>query len=121
MATCSHCGVETALYKGGAPICVKCSNLWEAKREPPLNTDQIRTALVSQIAEATARVSDANNKFSEAIGKFPGGLPHGDGMQQINSASNELSLARKKMMTAHQRLNDFVERGIVPDDLKRSG
>jgi hypothetical protein len=25
------------------------------------------------------------------------------------------------MMKAHTRLNEFVERGIVPEDLKRSG
>jgi hypothetical protein len=30
-------------------------------------------------------------------------------------------LARKEMMTAHKRLSDFVDRGIVPEDLKRSG
>ena len=28
---------------------------------------------------------------------------------------------RKEMAIAHHRLNDFLARGIVPDDLKRSG
>jgi len=42
-------------------------------------------------------------------------------VRRIKDASNELTLARKEMMTAHKRLNDFIERGIVPDDLERSG
>jgi hypothetical protein len=30
-----------------------------------------------------------------------------------------LTLARTEVVGAHNRLNDFLERGIVPDDLKR--
>jgi len=121
MATCSRCGVETQLHFGGAPLCIKCSDLWEAKRKPPQNTDQIRTGLVSQIVDATARVSAANQKFNELIGQFPSGEPHPDGVQRIKNASNELTIARKEMMTAHKRLSEFIERGIIPDDLKKSG
>jgi len=87
-------------------------------RKPP-NSDQIRTALVSSIVQATRKVSEANQEFSEILDKFPSGLPHPDGVQRIKTASNKLSLARKEMMTAHKRLNDFIERGIVPEDLKR--
>jgi hypothetical protein len=121
MATCSHCGVETELYDGGVPLCVKCSTSREVKRKPPLQADQIRTALVNQIVQATARVSAANQKFSDVIGHYPSGLPQPDGVQRIKSASNELTVARKEMMKAHKRLNDFIEDGIVPEDLKRSG
>jgi hypothetical protein len=31
-----------------------------------------------------------------------------------------MDVARTEMMKAHARLNDFIERGIVPEDLKRS-
>jgi hypothetical protein len=31
----------------------------------------------------------------------------------------ELDSARTEMMKAHTRLNDFTERGIVPEDLKQ--
>ena len=79
MAACSRCGVETELYDRGVSLCVKCADLWEAKRKPPAS-EQIRRTLVDQIAEATARVSEANRKFSEAIDRFPSGLPHPDGV-----------------------------------------
>ena len=120
MAACSRCGVETEFYDGGVPICVKCSDLWEAKRKPP-TSDQIRRALVDQIAEATARVSEANRKFSQTMDRFSGGLPHPDGVQRIQNASNELTVARKEMMTAHKRLTEYLECGIVPEDLRRTG
>ena len=54
------------------------------------------------------------------MGQFPGGLPYADSAQRIHSASRELSVARKEMMNAHTRLNEFIEQGIVPEDLKRS-
>jgi hypothetical protein len=53
--------------------------------------------------------------------QFPSGLPYPDGVQRIKNASNKLNLARKAMATAHNRLNDYLSRGIVPEDLKRSG
>ena len=48
----------------------------------------------------------------------PSGLPHPDGVQRIKNASDELSIARKEMTRAYARLTDYVERGIVPEDLK---
>lgn len=117
-AQCAHCKAETELFDNGVPICLKCSDTRGIKRKPP-NTDQIRTALIGRVAEATARVSEANRKFSETIGQFPSGLPHPDGVQRIRNTSNELTLARKELMTAHKRLSDFVDSGIVPEDLKR--
>ena len=120
MAECARCKAYTQLFENGVPICPKCTEERGPKRKPP-NADQIRTALVNCIAQATARVSEANHKFSEAMGQFPSGLPHPDGVQRIKNASNELALARKEMMTAHKRFNDYVYRGIVSEDLKRSG
>jgi len=120
MAACAHCGAETELYENGVPICLKCADERQPKPKPP-NSDQIRTALVTRLAQATATVSEANQEFSDAIQKFPSGLPHPDGIQRIKNASNKLDIARKAMMTAHKRLNDFMDRGIVPEDLKKSG
>ena len=121
MAECAYCRYETELYDSGVPVCIKCSTAREFKRKLPLNTDQIRTTLVGSIAQATARVSEANHKFNVGTGQFPSGLPHPEGVQRIKNASDELTLARKEMMTAHKRLNDFMDRGIVPEELKRSG
>ena len=44
--------------------------------------------------------------------------PHPDGVHRIKNASNKLTAARKEMGTAHNRLDDFLSRGVVPDDLK---
>ena len=50
----------------------------------------------------------------------PSGLPHSDGFQRMKNVSLQLSMARNEMNTAHHRLNEFLERGIIPDDLKQS-
>jgi hypothetical protein len=118
MAVCSRCGANTELHVSGLPVCLECSNPGE--RKPP-TSDQIRTMLVTSIAKTTANVSKANQEFRDAISKFPGGLPHPDGSQRIKNASNKLNLARNELMTAHKRLTDFMDRGIVPEDLKRNG
>jgi hypothetical protein len=118
MARCAYCRTaETDLYDSGVPICLACSEQREGKRKA-LSTGQIKTALINRIAETTAQVSAANQTFNEVIGQAPSGLPHPDGVQRIKNASTELSQARAQMMQAHKRLNDYVEHGIVPEDLK---
>jgi hypothetical protein len=104
VAQCTYCNGETEIYAGGdVPICVECSDALEARRKP------------------TARAKAASEAFSSIMSQFPSGLPYVDGVQRIHSASRELSVARKEMMNAQSRLNDFIERGIVPEDLKRRG
>jgi len=53
-------------------------------------------------------------------GEIPSYVPQPDGTQSIHNASRALKMARDEMMTAHNRLSAFLERGIVPEDLKRS-
>ena len=122
MAQCAYCKAETEMYVGGdVPICVECSDAREAKPQPPVPSQDIRVNLLQDLLGATARSSDANREFDEAIGQFPSGLPHPDGVQRIKNASNKLFVSRKEMGTAHNRLNDYLSRGIVPEDLKLSG
>lgn len=121
MANCIHCGSETGLYSNGAPICFKCAGLAEIRRRPQVASKEIRSLLHEQLLEASKRNSEAIRQFDEVMGQFPSGLPHPDGVQRIKNASNALSTARKEMTAAHTRLNDFLSRGIVPDDLKKSG
>jgi hypothetical protein len=110
------------MYLGGdVPICVECSDTQGRKRKPPGTEQEIRTTLLEDLVEATRRSHEASGEFEAVTGRFPSGLPHPDGAQQIKNASNELSIARKQMMRAHNRLNDYLGRGIVPEDLKRSG
>jgi hypothetical protein len=119
MAQCSQCGAETEVHFAGNATCEKCMD--KGTGDKSSNVDQIRRALVDRIAQATAGVSEANRKFNDAIDQFPSGLSNPNGVQRIKNASNGLTVARKEMMTAHRRLNEFIKRGIVPEDLKRSG
>jgi hypothetical protein len=81
----------------------------------------IRIILFRDLAEATARTESARETFTVMTDSIPSGLPHPDGAQSIHNASRALRVARMEMLKAHTRLNDFLNRGIVPEDLKRSG
>jgi hypothetical protein len=118
MAQCVYCKAETELFDNGTPICIECSEARDTKRKPPATESEIRTPLKDGLVKATARANEACESFNAVMGQFPSGLPHPDGTQRIHNASRELSTARKEMMTAHNRLNDYLGRGIVPEDLK---
>jgi hypothetical protein len=119
MAECAYCKTETFLYYGGVPVCVKCAEAHEAKRKPPSSDRHVRTTLFQEFVEATARVNAASEAFIAVMGDVPSGLPHSDGTQRIDNASRELSEARKEVMRAHTRLNDFLGQGIIPEELKQ--
>ena len=104
MQLCARCGAETELNDNGVPICLSCS---------------VRERLTQEVLEATAKKADAFRKF-EAVMHSPSGLPHPDGVRRIKNASNELSVARKEMARAYERLGDYLDRGIVPEDLKKA-
>jgi hypothetical protein len=113
MARCAHCQAETELYHGPRPICVRCADL------PPGKLME-RARLFNDVREATALAEFSANAFAAITGDIPSRLPHPDGMQRIRNASNEMKLAREAMIKAHNRLIDYLERGFVPEDLKRS-
>jgi len=121
MAKCSYCQAETELYDGGTPICITCSEKRATKRKSPSPAQDIHSVLYQDVVAATARVNAATEEFSFTMGNIPSGLPHSDGKQHIRNASNRLTDARKDMMRAYSRFNDFLNHGIVPEDLKRSG
>lgn len=113
MAACTYCQSKTELYESDVPICAKCA-------ETSLENRKIRTILFRDLAEATARVETAREAFTVITDNIPSGLPHPDGTQSIHHASRALSVARAEMLKTHTRLNDFLNRGIVPDDLKQN-
>ena len=123
MAACAYCGAETELYENGVPICLKCSDERDSKvsKKPPASSATIQNILVNEIVEATARSNKASHDFLEVMGQIPTGFPHPDGSQRIHNASRVLSMARKDLMRAHARLDEFLKTGIVPEDLKRTG
>jgi hypothetical protein len=109
------------MYVKEIPICLNCSEQREERRKLPGREQQIRTVLVAGLVEATARTSAASQTFNMVMSQFPSGLPHPDGSQQVQNASAALAAARKELMRAHNRLNDYLGRGIVPEDLKQTG
>jgi hypothetical protein len=122
MARCIYCAAATEMYVSQVPTCLNCcSERPKEKRKPPAREQQIRAVLVDCLVEATARTSAASQAFNMVMGQFPSGLPHPDGSQQVQKASAALAAARKELMRAHNRLNDYLGRGIVPDDLKQTG
>jgi hypothetical protein len=112
MAECAYCKTETQLYVGNVPVCLRCADEPHEKRD-------LKAALLKDLAEATERADEASDAFLAITTEVPSGIPHPDGTQNIHNASHKLTAAREAMMKAHTRLNDYVERGIVPEDLKR--
>jgi len=114
MARCTYCGTETELHESNTPICVRCADLTPERRA-------VRAKLFHEWSEVVKRADSANDAFRQVMTAIPSGLPHSDGMQRVKNVSRQLSEARDHMMTAHERLTDFLERGIIPRDLKSSG
>ena len=117
MAQCAYCRAGTFLYLSGVPICIKCAATHEAKPSDEL----VRRLLTKQRIVATVRTNADLREFNDVMGQLPSGLPHPDGTQHIQNASRKLIAARKEMGRADNRLNDFDNRGIIPEDLKRIG
>ena len=122
MAECAYCKAETQLYDRDVPICTHCAEARDGTpRKPPTAEQRIRSRLLQEVLEATARTSEASREFDAVMGQFPSGLPHPNGAQRVQSASQNLTVARKALMKAHNRLNAYHDHGIVPEDLKRIG
>ena len=111
MALCVYCRKETELYDSGTPICVACSNA-------PAPQSSIASKLQREAAAATARADAANAAFHALMREIPSGMPQPDGSQRLQNASRELTVARQAMMEATLKLNDFLNHGTIPEDLK---
>ena len=120
MAECAYCKTETQLYVGNVPVCLKCADDREPKPQKEDNATA-HAALARCLMEATLQAESAAIEFKAITSDVPSFIPPPDGAQRIHNASLALQSARNEMMKAHHRLNDFLETGIVPEDLKRSG
>jgi hypothetical protein len=114
MALCSFCEAETQLFVNGFPLCPHCADAKPTNR-------QIKDRLERDLADATLAAESAFTEFQAVTAHIPSGIPHPDGTQRIHNASRRMKVARDDLITAHWRLNNFIEHGIVPEDLKRSG
>ena len=124
MAQCVYCKAETELHIAQVAVCVECTDDSRKVKQNAATVsddsdDPVRTILFRELVETTARLGRAAREFNTVMDQFPSGLPHPDGTQHIRNASRALSVARLEIMRAHSRLDDFLGRGIVPEDLKR--
>jgi hypothetical protein len=110
MALCIYCQKMTELCDAGTPVCAECS------RAPQ---HAIYAALREDVAAAEERANSANAAFREVMKDIPSNLPHPDGTQRVLNVCRLLAAARREMMEADSRLNDFLVHGTVPDHLKR--
>ena len=119
MERCARCKVEgTELYESGVPICLKCVALRGAKPQKDRSAS-IQDILIRDLADATLRAESATTEFNSITSDIPSSIPPPDGTQRIHNASRAMKVARDEKIMAHNRLNAFLERGIVPEDLKR--
>lgn len=121
MALCTYCKTETSLYEGGdIPVCIECSDARKSKGTLSARAHEIRTILHREFLIASERAREATASFDATVSEIPSGIPPPDGVQRIHNASRQVSIARVEMIKAHNRLNDYLSRGIVPEDLKRT-
>ncbi len=106
------------MYEGGdISVCIECSDA--RKGTAPGSKHELRNLLHREFLTATERAREATSSFDATVSGIPTGMPHPDGGQRIHNASRQVSVTRVEMMKAHNRLNDYLSRGIVPEDLKR--
>ena len=87
------------------------------ERKPPTSESQIRNTLHEELWAATELAREASEAFIAIMGE----IPYPDGVERIRDASRDVSLTRAELMRAHKRVQDYLGRGIVPEDLKRCG
>jgi hypothetical protein len=85
--------------------------------KPRPSLEKVRIQLQQDLKDATERAATASAAFLAVTSHVPSGLPHPDGTQRIRNISHELAFARTALMRAHSRLDEFLVRGIAPDDL----
>ena len=120
MAECAYCKSETELYQRGTSICLECAAK-NSQAKFPDDGDEVRAALQNEVIAAASRLQKASARFTEVIDSIPSRLPHPGGIERILNASGELAAARKAMMTAHSRWDDFVSRGVIPARPPKAG
>jgi hypothetical protein len=121
MANCIYCGTETSLFQRELPRCAKCAEAMGAGAPAWLPKDRVRRLLMQEVAGAAARAEAASAGFKVLLSSLPTGIPHPDGAQRIHQAAHDLSNARKDLMQAHARLDDFLRSGVIPENLKDPG
>ena len=106
-------------YEGvDIPICTECSRTKHALPKPTRTMKDIHAFLSRELDAAITLNMEAKKEFEDLMSRFPSGLPHPDGVQHLKNVSRKVTIARMEMLRAHNRLNDFQNTGLVPEDLK---
>ena len=116
MTICAFCKSEALPDVDGVHLCESCSAESESVIGKPKTDRQIRAALYREIQASTARAHAASEELVAIMADIPSGLPHPDGCARIQNAAYALAAARKEVMKAHSRLNEFLACGVVPSD-----
>jgi hypothetical protein len=112
------------LFLREVPVCIACSNDLETEQNPgrgdaPVDHAEILRTLKSELASARWRAQEATREFDTVMSDVPNGTPQPDGLHQVFNASKELTAARKSVLEAHDRLNNFLVRGVIPEHLRK--
>ena len=79
----------------------------------------ISEILRAEVERTFAEYNEAKQSFWRIAADAPGGLPHPDGMQHVQNASRIQMVAMGAYATALRRLNQFLIRGTIPEDLQQ--
>jgi hypothetical protein len=81
-------------------------------------TPSVHSRLVQELEEANLQFDEVARAHRQIVTDIPSDLPQPDGAQRIHSVSQQLASARENIARAHSRLSDFLDSGIIPEDLK---
>jgi DNA-directed RNA polymerase subunit RPC12/RpoP len=115
MARCSYCGRETELHEAGLPMCTACGDRIIASK--PGEIRSVHTRLVQDLMDATGEHAAATAAYNRLMRDIPSAIPHPDGVQRIHSISQALLVSKEGLARAHSRLADFLNTGVIPEDL----
>jgi hypothetical protein len=107
------------LYEIGPPSCLKRVKF--RTRLDEAQAASIHAELIRELAHATRLLASVSMELNAVRRNFPAGIPPPEATRTFQNASSALSVARKRMARAKNRLADYRDHGIVPEDLKQSG
>jgi hypothetical protein len=108
---------ELKLYESDVLLCLQCV---KHRGENPKTITPIGAALTRGLAEATIRVTSASMEFDAVSSYIPNSFPTPEKTQRIKDAAHFLVSAREELTEAQNRLDDYLNHGVIPIDLKRS-
>ena len=75
--------------------------------KPPAADQHTWRTLFQNVLELTAQFDEATEELEAVTRQIPSGALHSDGVHRITTASNRVSIARRKLMKALSRLDHF--------------